>query len=56
MLGWVLIFLVGAIIAAVLGFGGIATTFAAIAQVVFYAFLVLLAISVIATLFTRTSA
>lgn len=53
MLGWVLIFLVGAIVAAVLGFGGIAVAFAGIAQVVFYAFLILLAISLLASMFTR---
>lgn len=56
MLGWVLIFLIGAIVAAVLGFGGIAVAFAGIAQVVFYAFLILLAISLLASMFTgRTS-
>ena len=51
MLGWVFIFLVGAVIAGLLGFGVIASTFASIALVVFYVFLALLAISILASLF-----
>lgn len=39
MLRWALVFLVVAIIAAVFGFGGLAGTAAAIAQVLFYVFL-----------------
>ena len=45
MLGWALTFLVIALIAAALGFGGIAG--AGIAQIIFYVFLVLLLISLI---------
>jgi uncharacterized membrane protein YtjA (UPF0391 family) len=45
MLGWALTFLVIALIAAALGFGGIAA--AGIAQIIFYVFLVLLLISLI---------
>jgi uncharacterized membrane protein YtjA (UPF0391 family) len=40
LLGWALIFLVVAIIAAALGFGGIATASAGIARVLFFIFLV----------------
>ena len=42
MLGWALTFLVIALIAAALGFGGIAGASAGIAQILFYIFLVLL--------------
>ncbi len=41
MLRLVLIFLVGALLFAVLGFGGIAAGFAEIAELLFYVFLVL---------------
>lgn len=47
MLGWVLTFLVLALIAALLGFGGIASTFAGVAKVLFVVFLVLLVVSLI---------
>lgn len=47
MLGWVLTFLVLALIAAVLGFGGIASTFAGVAKVLFVIFLVLFVASLI---------
>ena len=47
MLGWVLTFLVLALIAALFGFGGIASTFAGIAQVLFVVFLVLLVVALI---------
>jgi len=40
LLGWALVFLVVAIIAAALGFGGIATASAGIARVLFFIFLV----------------
>lgn len=40
MLRWALIFLVVALVAAVLGFGGIAGTAAGIAQILFWVFLV----------------
>ena len=45
MLGWALMFFVLAIIAGVLGFGGIASASAGIAQILFVGFLVLLVIS-----------
>lgn len=41
MLGWALTFLVIALIAAVFGFGGIASASAGIAQILFFIFLVL---------------
>jgi uncharacterized membrane protein YtjA (UPF0391 family) len=47
MLSWALIFFVVAIIAAVFGFGGIATATAGIAQVLFFLFLVLFVVSLI---------
>jgi uncharacterized membrane protein YtjA (UPF0391 family) len=47
MLGWALIFLVIAIIAAIFGFGGIAGTAAGIAQVLFYIFIAIFVISLL---------
>jgi uncharacterized membrane protein YtjA (UPF0391 family) len=47
MLTWTIIFLVVALIAGVLGFGGIASTASGIAKVLFFVFLVLFAISLI---------
>jgi len=47
MLSWAITFLVIALIAAVLGFGGIAGTASSIAQVLFFVFLVLFIISLI---------
>ena len=47
MLGWVLTFLVIAIVAGVLGFGGVATASAGIAQTIFYIFLVLVLVSLV---------
>ena len=47
MLSWALIFFVVAIIAAVFGFGGIASASAVIAQVLFFLFLVLFVVSLI---------
>lgn len=47
MLGWAVTFLVIALVAAVLGFGGIAGTSAGIAQVLFFIFIALFVISVI---------
>ena len=46
-LSWVLIFLIGAIIAGALGFGGISADFAGIARILFIIFIVLLIISLI---------
>lgn len=48
MLGWALTFLVVALIAAVFGFGGIASASAGIAQVLFFVFLLLFAVAIIA--------
>lgn len=48
MLGWTLTFVILALVAAVLGFGGLASGFATIAKVLFFVFLVLLVISLIA--------
>jgi uncharacterized membrane protein YtjA (UPF0391 family) len=47
MLGWALIFFIVAVIAAALGFGGIAGAATGIAQLLFFVFLVLLVISVV---------
>ena len=48
MLGWVATFFVLAIVAALLGFGGIASASAGIAQGLFVIFLVLLVVSALA--------
>ena len=48
MLRWPLGFFIVALIAAVLGFGGIAATAAGIAQFIFYVFLILFAVSLLA--------
>jgi uncharacterized membrane protein YtjA (UPF0391 family) len=47
MFGWAITFLIIALIAAVLGFGGIATFAVDIARIIFFVALVLLVISVI---------
>jgi uncharacterized membrane protein YtjA (UPF0391 family) len=47
MLTWTLIFLAVAIIAGVLGFGGIASTASGFARVLFFIFLVLFAVSLL---------
>jgi uncharacterized membrane protein YtjA (UPF0391 family) len=47
MLGWALTFLVIALIAAALGFGGVAGAATSIAQIIFYIFLVLLLVSLV---------
>ncbi len=47
MLGWALTFFIVAVIAAVFGFGGIASATAGIAQVLFFIFLVLFVISLV---------
>ena len=54
MLGWALTFLIVAIIAAVLGFGGVAVASASIAKILFVVFLILFAVSLIAGLVRRT--
>lgn len=48
MLGWALTFLVIALIAAALGFGGVAGAATGIAKILFFVFLVAFAISLIA--------
>lgn len=55
MLRWAVIFFIIAIVAAVLGFGGIAEGAASIAQVLFFIFVVLFLLALIfgATLFKR---
>ena len=53
MLSWTLMFLVVALIAAVFGFGGIALAAAGIAKILFYLFLVLFLVSLIAGLAKR---
>ncbi len=52
MLRWALTFLIVALIAAVLGFGGIAGFSMEIARILFVAFVVLFLVSVVAHMFT----
>jgi uncharacterized membrane protein YtjA (UPF0391 family) len=52
MLGWAIFFLVVALVAAALGFGGIAAVSAEFAQIVFWVFIVLFVISLIYSLVT----
>ncbi|MHA6323838.1 DUF1328 domain-containing protein [Roseivivax sp. CAU 1753] len=47
MLGWALTFFIVAIIAAVFGFSGIASATAGIAQILFFIFLILFAITLV---------
>jgi len=47
MLGWTLVFLIVAIIAAILGFGLVANTATLIAKILFFIFLILFIISLI---------
>ncbi len=47
MLGWAITCLILALIAAVLGFGGLAGTFVGIAEILFFVFIVLFAITAI---------
>ena len=54
MLNWALMFLVVALLAAVFGFTGIAVAAAGIAKMLFYLFLVLFLVSLIAGLVRRT--
>jgi uncharacterized membrane protein YtjA (UPF0391 family) len=55
MLGWALAFLVTALIAAILGFGGIAGTAVSIAKIIFLVAIVLFLISAVAQLVRRGS-
>lgn len=50
MLRWAVIFLIIALIAAVFGFGGIADTAAGIAKILFFVFLIVFIVSLIAGL------
>lgn len=52
MFGWALTFLIIAIIAAVLGFGGIAGTAVGIAKIIFVVALILFALSLVYSLVT----
>jgi uncharacterized membrane protein YtjA (UPF0391 family) len=54
MLNWALMFFVIALIAAVFGFGGIAVAAAGVAKILFYLFLVLFLVSLVAGLARRT--
>jgi uncharacterized membrane protein YtjA (UPF0391 family) len=54
MLGWALAFFVAALIAAVFGFGGVASAFSGLAVLLFWVFAALLVLSLIAGAFTRT--
>ncbi|HRP10876.1 MAG TPA: DUF1328 domain-containing protein [Terricaulis sp.] len=53
MLGWAFAFFVAALIAAVFGFGGIASAFSGLAVLLFWIFVALLVLSLIAGAFTR---
>jgi uncharacterized membrane protein YtjA (UPF0391 family) len=53
MLYWTLVFLVVALVAGLLGFGGVATAASGIALVLFFIFLVLFLVSLIAGLMRR---
>lgn len=53
MLSWALFFFIVAVIAAIFGFGGIATASAGIAQILFYVFLALFVISLLFSLARR---
>jgi uncharacterized membrane protein YtjA (UPF0391 family) len=50
MLGWALTFLMIAIVAAILGFGGVAAATSGIAQILFVVFLALFVISLIVSM------
>jgi uncharacterized membrane protein YtjA (UPF0391 family) len=47
MLYWALVFFIIALVAAVFGFGGIATTAASIGQILFFVFLVIFLVSLV---------
>ena len=53
MLGWAIVFLVLAIVAAVFGFGGVAEAAVDIAQILFFVFLVLFVVSLVFRLMRR---
>ncbi len=53
MLGWAIGFLAIALLAALFGFGGIASTSAGIAQILFFIFIVMFVVSIVASLMRR---
>jgi uncharacterized membrane protein YtjA (UPF0391 family) len=55
MLGWAVTFLIVALIAAILGFGGIAGVAIEIAKIIFFVAIVLFLISIVAGLFAGRS-
>jgi len=54
MLRWALVFFIVALVAAVLGFSGVALAAAGIAKILFYIFLVLFLVSLVSHLLRRT--
>jgi uncharacterized membrane protein YtjA (UPF0391 family) len=54
MLRWAIVFFIVALIAAVLGFGGVAVAAAGIAKILFYLFLILFLITLVGHLLRRT--
>ena len=54
MLRWAIVFFVVALIAAVLGFGGVAIAAAGVAKILFYLFLILFLISLVGHLLRRS--
>lgn len=54
MLGWALGFFIAALIAAVFGFGGLASAFSGVAVLLFWVFVALFVLSLIAGAFTRS--
>jgi uncharacterized membrane protein YtjA (UPF0391 family) len=54
MLRWAIVFFVVALIAAVLGFGGVAMAAAGIAKILFYLFLILFLITLVGHLLRRS--
>ena len=53
MLYWALIFLLAALVAGLLGFGGVASTSLGIAQILFFVFLVMFVVSLIVNVLRR---
>lgn len=53
MVSWAIAFLVAALVAALLGFGGIASAFAGIAQLLFYVFIAIFAAMLVMHLMQR---
>ncbi len=54
MLGWAVVFFAIAVVAAFLGFGGVATAFAGVAKITFFAAAALFLVSLILSVFPRT--